>query len=76
MRKLRILFIIAGLTGAFYLNGAGNQVQASPIHCEFDGWDYSNGCTETWWRCDDNATGEWCYVCESGDVITTSCINW
>jgi hypothetical protein len=29
MRKLRILFIIAGLVGAFYLNGAGNQVQAT-----------------------------------------------
>jgi hypothetical protein len=59
------------------LNGAGNQVQASQqVHCDLDAWEYSNGCHETWFRCDDNATGEWCYVCESGGVITTNCINW
>jgi hypothetical protein len=78
MRKLRILFIIAGLVGAFYLNGAGYRVQASPgavsvpICYYYEVWG-ADGCLHSGYNCDDGA-GFWCWEeCRDGDW---GCISW
>jgi hypothetical protein len=76
MRKLRILFIVAGLVGAFYLNGAGNSAQASPgaaaltcYHYKIPG--YSGECAQAGDNCEDGS-GIWCEYCAG----YTHCIEW
>jgi hypothetical protein len=74
MRKLRLLFIIAGMVGAFYLNGAANLAQASPatiIYCQ--GYSYSEGnCVVSGMNCD-NGTGNYCTACNGGSF---NCETW
>jgi hypothetical protein len=66
MRRLRILFIVAGLVGAFYLNGAGNSAQASPgvaaPECYWYDYPTARRCSEYGQNCEDGS-GYWCSYC-------------
>jgi hypothetical protein len=75
MRKLRILFIVAGLVGAFYLNGAGSRVQASPGAAALICYPYiiptGGGCAEWGHNCE-NGGGYWCSSCDG----VLECYSW
>jgi hypothetical protein len=78
MRKLRILFIVMGLVGAFYLNGAGNRAQASPgaVDSPCEWYDYptgprGSGCSEYGQNCEDGS-GYWCSYCSGVE----DCYYW
>jgi hypothetical protein len=63
MRKLRILFIVAGLVGAFYLNGASSLTQASTSPCYRYSYYVEGGCQEFGHNCEDGSGG-WCERCD------------
>jgi len=76
MRRIRIIFIVVGLVGAFYLNGAINRAQASPgaaspICYPWEIYPYAGGCYQAGWNCDDGS-GVWCEYCETWSY----CIEW